>query len=296
MDVRPNSLLSELVQTPTPACESWSDDEKSDVPKHETKLIPTSPSKTPSRIPGLSQSQIAAFYDELYAFRGSRAPTRHKHFDNYTTVTTMSPTITTPATSMFDLAQGTSSNGSRQGQQVRVKKISLRITIKWTNTAVSPGASVDQTGTLYPVRLVVYVDRFPAIAGPTWAEDASPPVGNNAIMNCLGAGVAFNMTAVPNVNTHGVRYRILYDRIINPEHQVYSFNGTQVALTCIRTVEFHHDCDFLTSWYNTTSTSQISNNIGFHIMPDNLPGAGTTQQYPTYRPMWTIMFEEVEAL
>jgi len=295
MDVRPNSLLSQLVQTPTAACEPWSDDEKSDKPDDKTKLIPSaSSSSSSSRIPGVSQDELYAFYTEVLYARGGRS-SRHKHFDAYLTTTAMSPTITTPATSMFDLAQGTSPNYARQGSQVRVKKISLRIRVRWINTAVSPGANVDQTGTLYPVRWIVYVDRMPSIAGPTWAEDAVPPVGNNAIMNVLGAGVSYNTCASYNVNTHGVRYRILHDKIERPEHQVYSFNGTQVALTCVKVLEFHHDCDFLTSWYGNGSTTQLTNNIGFHIMPDNLPGATTTQQYPQYNAMWSIMYEEVPA-
>lgn len=238
---------------------------------------------------GLTSDQIFEVYAATMR-RGGQRP-RNKHFQD----SIVNATIQSAAASVFDsmciIAQGTGSNGARLGLQVRVKSLVLRGIVEWWNTATNPTVNVGVITQFPPVRFVIFYDRMPAVGSPIWAENSSPATGNAAIVNTLGNGQAYNSTAPWNINTHGVRYHILYDKIIKPHSFLSSFNGSSVAASATTNFEVNMHMDHMISWYNTSGTAWIDGTIGFFVMCD-IPVA-TWQQNPIFSGQWSLEFDDV---
>lgn len=287
MHDKPN-VLPKSLSTPTSAPESWtSDDDKPDNKSDVKTKVLSSPSTAFS---GLSDTEIYALYSD--SRRGQ--PARNKHFQDYLAATAIISGASQTANPMCLIAQGTGSNGARLGLQVRIKSVNFRIEVKWDQVFNSPGANVDLSGSLYPVRLVIFSDRMPGIGLPNWATNTSPAADVSSLVNTLGAGSAVNMVAPWNINTHGVRYKIYHDRLIYPKNNVFVFNGTAVGPVATNCHEYHAThLNHMVSWYDTNNNHWIDGPLHFAIVTEFLDATWQAPSAPIYVASWDIEFDDV---
>lgn len=255
---------------------------------------------SPSSLFGFTPDDLKLYYEAaLEARRGISGGTRRfKHYSAKLTTATVQNTSATPWT-LNDVAQGTDSNEERLGLQIRSKRCSFRFQVTWSSKsdAVVTGAGAgDQpryTALPLPVRVIVFVDKMPAIGAPTQNEDVVPPVGNSALLNTLTMGNTNNSIAAWNYNTHGERYEILRDEILDPMLSVPMSSGG-APMAGVRRLVHHWDIPlhFTTSFYSATGTNMLENRVCVMFMCDTRDNT-TYQTYPTYEFTSDYMFEDM---
>lgn len=144
-----------------------------------------------------------------------------KRYQNWIIVNPILNGAATTPVNLTALGQGTT-QADRLGARCRIDsvyaKVQFRMSISTTAVAVAQLA-------LPKARIVFYIDNLailaatapaPAVAA-VWAENVNPAVSFNAMTNTLGATnpTGINSIAPYNLNTHGYRFNILADEVIN---------------------------------------------------------------------------------
>jgi len=262
-------------------------DEKSlstDDKKDEFVVVPKA--SPPSKIPGLSQDELIALFKSSRGSEDARGEQDVKKHWQYISADTAVPTAAATTANIINaIPQGTSSNYTRLGLAVRGHHVTLRLKIYWNNTSSSPASNVGYTALLQPVRFVVYIDRMPPVGGSIWAENVLPPIGASSLMNTTGVtgtfgATDFNTLAVPNLNTHGVRYHILHDKVYVAQKVSNLFNGSDVCAANVEVHEIHIPLGWTTRWYGTSSTDLMENSLEYQIITD--VGSTTWQAAPRW--------------
>lgn len=137
------------------------------------------------------------------------------------------------------------------------------------------------------VRVVFFIDNMTILSstapapnvGMVWAENVNPAVSFNALMNTLGATnpTSINSIAPYNLNTHGYRFHILHDEVVDFEHenQGACFMPTGEITQKSAIVNRHFDfpkLDMDQVYFSNLSTSCMTKNVKMMCVADSIAG------------------------
>lgn len=278
-----------------------SSDGKEDYVLIESGGLPKA--STVSQVPGLSLEELKLLYQsDRGRGEGDAVGTeKHKHFQGFSAFATISSAASSNPTFLNAIPQTTTTvaaNGQRLGLQVDNTHVSIRAKLLWNNTTNSPTTSVGVVGQPLPIRCVVFWDEMPGIGATTWAENVNPAVGDAALMNTIAAGAgaaaeAYNSVACYNLNNHGTRYEVIYDKVMTPKAQVFGFNGSDVSGSGIEMIEIFIPLKHKRStWFSTAGTNYLKNSLEIFFIAD---AAATQQDLPVVGFIVDLMYIDVGA-
>lgn len=253
----------------------------------------------------------------LFALYGARVKSsgggvlvggKHKHFYTFGGYATTYTIPSAAATTAFcvNLIPETDNEVGRITRQVRLRSIDFRFLIGWL-TVPNGSQSDAHAFACVPVRLIVFWDKMPIGNGtnttktaglwPVWAEDVYDAVGENAVVNTLGAGINANCNAVWNFNTMGTRYEIIHDEVFCPQQNPYSNNIAGVP-GVYREMRHHINiplgdriCTYADDSNDGQLTQLMDHQLFYHIIADG----NLTSQSATFQLTTDLIFTDVLA-
>lgn len=226
------SINENYVVVPKPNATPPSSSLSTDESKSDTKSAAPDPTVPPV---GSQQTALIKLSRELFESRAGSDYTKPKRFQKSLAGTCVHLYNAVPVGLADDIVNGTAYY-NRVGYQIRIHHIKLRCQFDWYN-ATSSTSNV-QPLINRPVRLIVGLDKMGFVSsvssyGMTLADDTSGQTSQNftAVLHTDGQGNYSNIAANYNVNTHGYRYDILLDEVIQPHTFQQSITVTGAIVT-----------------------------------------------------------------
>lgn len=181
--------------------------------------------------------------------------------------------------------------GDRLGRKIFVKHTTLNLDITWSVVGQSTGAGAQNIAifgnSFPPVRVVIFRDKMSMAAAPTNMETKANSGSFSDVSalfhNVYNSDTVVNYVTAPwNLTTHGYRYEILHDEVINAPTDASSFSYGVSGATYAASARKHHtihkklDRQVIFEDDNTTSSSNIcKNNIYVCFFTDVMGSANT---------------------
>ena len=226
---------------------------------------------------------------------GSSGQLNYKHYMTAANAGTIPSTlIASGVTVLNNIPQGITLF-SRLGTSWHNHHINTRISVKW---ALNIANAAYEDCAPQPVRYILFLDTMPQVFGPNLATLTLSPSDFTALLITNdGTGQSIT-TAAHNPITHGLRFKILRDEIIQPENAC-----SPVTLAAGGTIAFNTVASATRSWHTPLGFSSMNSaptatlpdtNSLYHFVLCDVPTAGAVNfnTVPTYQITDDIFFTD----
>lgn len=175
-------------------------------------------SAAPASNSGLSERDkaIVALY---LSSSGSSGALNYKHYIGTVSATVVEYKDVDIPYELNTIPQGNTMY-SRIGNSWKNHKIRMHLKFEWALSTTTLTSSV-----IKPVRAILFVDTMPQVTGPILKTPSIIPTDFTALL-CGQPADTHATAATMNPITHGVRFKILRDELIQPHNASVDFNAT----------------------------------------------------------------------